>query len=140
MRGGVSFPTSHFSLPTSHFSPLLSFTNGGSQVRLNGSRLGMLGLLLLVAFLVVYPLVMLIIGSLKGGAPWDNATFSLQGYQKAYSDLSTYQILATTIWLGLVRSVLSLALAIFLAWVVTRTDTPFKRFLEVTVWVQFFVP
>ena len=106
----------------------------------SGARIGMLALLLVVGFLVVYPLIMLIFGSLKGGAPWDNAPFSLEGYQKAYTALSTYQILATTIWLALVRAVLSLALAIFLAWVVTRTDTPFKRFLEVTVWVQFFIP
>lgn len=104
------------------------------------SRLGMLGLLLLLGFLVVYPLVMLVVGSLRGGAPWDEAPFSLLGYQKAYGDPSTYHILLTTIWLGLSRAVLSLALAVFLAWVVTRTDTPFKRFLEVTVWVQFFVP
>ncbi|MBI4288443.1 MAG: iron ABC transporter permease [Chloroflexi bacterium] len=106
----------------------------------SGSRLAMIALLLFVAFLVVYPLVMLMFGSLRGGAPWDKLPFSIAGYQKAYSDLGTYEILATTIWLGLARTVLSLALAIFLAWVVTRTDTPLKRFLEVTVWVQFFVP
>ena len=102
--------------------------------------MAMIGLLLFVAFLVVYPLIMLMYGSLKGGAPWDDQPFSITGYEQAYGDLSTYKILATTIWLGVVRSVLSLFLAIFLAWVVTRTDTPLKRFLEVTVWVQFFVP
>ena len=32
------------------------------------------------------------------------------------------------------------ALAIFFAWVVTRTDTPFKGFIEVALWLGFFLP
>ena len=31
-------------------------------------------------------------------------------------------------------------LAIFFAWVVTRTDTPLKAFIEVALWLGFFLP
>ncbi|MDO8635612.1 MAG: iron ABC transporter permease, partial [Dehalococcoidia bacterium] len=40
----------------------------------------------------------------------------------------------------IVRALLAMVIAVFLAWVVTRTDTPLKRVLEVTVWIQFFLP
>jgi iron(III) transport system permease protein len=35
---------------------------------------------------------------------------------------------------------LTSALAIFFAWVVTRTDTPFKGFIELALWLGFFLP
>ncbi len=33
-----------------------------------------------------------------------------------------------------------MAWGIFLAWVVTRTDTPFRRGLEVLIWLKLFLP
>ncbi|MEK7152836.1 MAG: iron ABC transporter permease [Patescibacteria group bacterium] len=97
-------------------------------------------LTIVLAFLVVYPLFMLIFGSFRGGPPYAAQNFTLDGYLDAYSNIETYRALFTTVWLGTIRMVMALSLAIFLAWVVTRTDTPGKRWLEVTVWVQFFLP
>lgn len=98
-------------------------------------------LLLLVGFLVLYPLLMLVYGSFMGGArPGEAGTFSLQGYVEAYGDADTWAVLWTTIWLALVRSFLSVAMGVFLAWVVTRTNTPWRRTFEVLIWLQFFCP
>ena len=110
------------------------------SLRGHGSTISATALTLLLAFLVVYPLFMLFYGSFKGGPPYAAENFTLKGYVDAYSSLETYRTLWTTLWLGALRTVLALALAVFLAWVVTRTDTPGKRWLEVTVWVQFFLP
>ena len=42
--------------------------------------------------------------------------------------------------LSLVKTVLSLALAILLAWIVARTDTPGRGVLEVLITLPFFIP
>ena len=98
-------------------------------------------LLVVVSFFVLYPLFMLAYGSFMGGAaPGVPASFSLQGYKIAYGDWSTWKVLWTTLWLGIARSSLSVAMGVFLAWVVTRTNTPWRRALEVLIWLQFFCP
>ena len=99
-----------------------------------GSLLGIVG------FLVIYPLFMIFFASFKGGPPGEPSPFTLRGYAEAYTSKETYTTLFTTIWLGLVRAVLAVALAILLAWVVTRTDTPWRGGLEVIVWLKFFLP
>lgn len=97
-------------------------------------------LLLVVAFFVIYPIFMLLFGSFKGGPPGTTAEFSIQGYEKAYLSMDTYRVLFTTIWLSAVRALLAISIAIFLAWVVTRTDTPWRKGLEVMIWLKFFLP
>lgn len=97
-------------------------------------------LIALLGLLIIYPLIMVIYGSLKTGGPFIASPFSLQGYINAFSNVVTYRTLWTTIWLALVRAFLCLAVAVGLAWVVTRTDTPWRRFLEVAIWMTFFLP
>lgn len=104
------------------------------------STILMIVLLAVVAFLVIYPLFMIFYGSFKGGPPWAAQEFTFKGYVEAFSSRTTYTTLFTTLWLGIVRAFLAMAVAIFLAWVVTRTDTPLKKVLEVTIWAQFFLP
>ncbi|MBF8264491.1 MAG: Iron ABC transporter permease [Dehalococcoidia bacterium] len=104
------------------------------------SSMIVMGLTLVVAFLVIYPIFMLLFGSFMGGPPGAGAGFSLKGYEKAYFSPETYRILLTTIWLSAVRAVLAMSLAIYLAWVVTRTDTPWRKGLEVLIWLKFFLP
>jgi len=100
----------------------------------------MVALILLLGVLIVYPLVMVIFGSFKAGGPFVDAPFTIQGYQDAFSHPLTGQILWTTLWLGIVRAVLCLVIAIGLAWIVTRTDTPWRQFIETAVWVALFLP
>jgi len=106
------------------------------------SRRGLLmtSLLLIVGFLVVYPLFMLVYGSFRGGGPGTDAPLSLDGYRIAYTNPSTYKVLWTTLWLGVVRTIITMILSVFLAWVVTRTDTPWRGGLEVLVWTVFVLP
>ncbi|MBF8304140.1 MAG: Fe3+ siderophore transporter, inner rane subunit [Dehalococcoidia bacterium] len=100
----------------------------------------MISLLLVVGFLVVYPLFMLVYGSFRGGGPGTEAPLSLDGYRIAYTNPSTYKVLWTTMWLGVVRTIITMILSVFLAWVVTRTDTPWRGGLEVLVWTVFVLP
>lgn len=97
-------------------------------------------LLVVVGFLVIYPLFMLFFGSFKGGPPGTSTPFTIQGYITAYTNPVTFSTLWTTAWLGLIRTVLAASLAIFFAWVITRTDTPWRGLLEVLIWIKFFLP
>ncbi len=98
-------------------------------------------LLALIGFFVLYPIFMVVYGSFMGGAePGEPASFSLRGYKIAYGDWETFRTLWTTIWLGAARALLSVIMGVSLAWVVTRTNTPWLRTIEVLIWLQFFCP
>ena len=93
----------------------------------------------ILAFLSVYPLSMLFYGSLHSTPPGMAGTFNLDGYR----DILTRENLLTllnTVGISLVKTVPSLALAVLLAWILARTDTPCRGALEVLVTLPFFIP
>lgn len=108
---------------------------GGSAARLVGMAL--LGLLL--AFLTLYPLSMLLYGSLHSTPPGMPGAFDLAGY-RAVLDARNLWILVDTVGISLAKTVPSLVLAILFAWIVARTDTPGARVLEVLITLPFFIP
>jgi iron(III) transport system permease protein len=87
---------------------------------------------LVVGFLVLYPLAMLLYGSLWTGRPGAPGVFSLQNYVDAYTDPDTLRLL--------LKTVLATVMALTLAFIVTRTDTPLRGLLEVLIVTPFFVP
>ena len=66
------------------------------RVRLNAGFVAMTLVTLLVAFLVLFPLGMLLYGSFWTARPGFDGAFTLDNYLKAYTSLETYQVLATT--------------------------------------------
>jgi iron(III) transport system permease protein len=46
-------------------------------------------------------------------------------------------VLLNTVALSLVKTALAMALALFLAWIVARTDTPYRDALEVLITLPF---
>lgn len=106
----------------------------------SASRVAGLALLVaILAFLSVYPLSMLLYGSLHSTPPGMAGTFNLDGYR----DILTRENLITllnTVGISLAKTVPSLALAVLLAWILARTDTPCRGALEVLVTLPFFIP
>lgn len=96
--------------------------------------------LLIVGFLTLYPVMMLLFGSVRSAPPGDAGNFTLEAYTEAYSDYSTYTILLNSLVISCVKTILALLLGGFFAWVVTRTDTPYPRLLEVLITLPFFIP
>jgi len=93
-----------------------------------------------VSLLVLYPVVMLLYGSVRSAAPGDAGFFTLQNYLDAYSDRETYKLFFNTFWIVGTQTLLSAIVAIFFAWVVTRTDTPCRGLIMLFMVVPFFVP
>ena len=104
-----------------------------------GRIAGLALLAAILAFLSVYPLSMLLYGSLHSTPPGMAGTFNLDGYR----DILTRENLLTllnTVGISLAKTVPSLALAVLLAWILARTDTPCRGALEVLVTLPFFIP
>jgi iron(III) transport system permease protein len=104
-----------------------------------GRLVGVGLLVLLLAFLSVYPLSMLLYGSLHSTPPGVPGTFTMEGYR----DILTRQnllVLLNTVGIAFAKTVPSICLAVLLAWILARTDTPFRGALEVLVTLPFFIP
>lgn len=100
-------------------------------------------LALLVGFLILvlaYPLVLLFIKSFVASRPGQPTVWAITGWVEAFTDVNLAIAIGNTFYLALVRVIITSALAIFFAWVVTRTDTPLKGFIEVALWLGFFLP
>src|SRR5438067_36186 len=110
------------------------------RVALTPGNAAMGGLTLFVAFLVLYPLGTLLYGSLLTAGPGRTATLTLNNYISAYTDPQTYALFATTAILAGGKTLLATTFAVSLALIVVRTDTPFRRLLELLIALPFFVP
>lgn len=97
-------------------------------------------LVVVVGFFVLYPMLMLVWGSFTISGTSATTSFNLDGYATALADEVARKAMLTTIWLAIVRAVLSVALAVFLAWAIVRTDLPGRNVLHTMMLVNFFVP
>lgn len=94
------------------------------------------GLLALIAVLVVTPLGALLYGSLRTHSPGSRrATWTLDNLQGVYAGLFdggwTQAATLNSMGLALPVMLISCGLGVFLAWAVSRTDVPGKRFFEI---------
>lgn len=96
-------------------------------------------MLALVAF-VIYPIFLLIrdafIITAKDGAE----TIGLTNWIEVWSEPGLVKSIVNTFNRAVVTTLVSLPLAILLAWLVTRTDLPGKRLITICAWVAFFMP
>ena len=102
-----------------------------------------LPLALLVGLLITilaYPLVLLLVKSFVTSRPGQLPVWGLNGWIEAFTDANLAVAIGNTFYLAFVRVAISSAVAIFFAWVVTRTDTPLKGFIEIALWLGFFLP
>ncbi len=94
----------------------------------------------LLALVVAYPIFMVVYGSFKGGPPGTDAPFSLEGYTRAWSDMRTFKALAVTFGLAIPRVFTGVLFAIFMTWIITRTNTPGRAIFERLIWLKLFLP
>lgn len=104
-----------------------------------GRPLGMTALVLVLGFLSLYPMAMLLYGSLHSAPPGVAGEFNLNGYIGLLTTENA-RIFLDTVVLSFVKTILAVALAILLAWIVARTDTPGRGVLEVLITLPFFIP
>ena len=111
-----------------------------STFRPDLSRVPTIALFVVVCALVLFPLGMLVFGSFRTDAPYRASDFTLRGYADIVADPSIVQVLWTSLWLAFVRTAGAVGIAVFLAWVVHRTDTPGREALDALLHFRFFIP
>jgi len=100
-------------------------------------------LLIVVAVLTVTPVVTALVAGFRDAPPGRPGSISWESIRASLSvmaDPDVWRILWTTVWLSTVRAVLALALAVVLAWIIARTDCPFRNRLEFLLILSFFFP
>ncbi len=90
--------------------------------------------------LLAYPLALLLIKSFVVSRPGQANVWAIKGWVEAFTDPNLAVAVGNTFYLAFLRVVVTTVLAIFFAWVVTRTDTPLKGFIEIALWLGFFLP
>jgi iron(III) transport system permease protein len=98
-----------------------------------------LPLIVIVGFLTLCPVVMLFLGSFSEGLT-AFGTFTLGKYVAAYTDPALLDVVLNTIVFVLGSSVLATVLALFLAYLNTRTDIPFKFLFRTISIVPMMIP
>lgn len=94
----------------------------------------------MVLLVTAYPVALIFLKSFALSRPGQPTVWGLQGWISAFGDRALLPVLANTFSLATVRIAITTVLALFFAWVVARTDTPFKGAIEFALWLGFFLP
>jgi iron(III) transport system permease protein len=96
-------------------------------------------LIAIVGFLTVSPVVMLLLGSFSEGLG-AFGSFTLEKYVKSYTDPALLEIIVNTIVFIIGSALVATALALFMAYLNTRTNIPFKVLFQMISIVPMMVP
>jgi len=97
-------------------------------------------LLGVLAFLVLYPLFLLLLNSFETARPGESSTLGFEAWRLALGEPGMRDAIFNTITLTLAGQLVTFPLAVFLAWLLARTDIPVRDSLEFLFWVGFFLP
>ncbi|MCA1647295.1 MAG: iron ABC transporter permease [Chloroflexi bacterium] len=98
------------------------------------------GLPLLVGIILVLPLGMLLFNSLNVAPAGQAFRYGLGNWQAALADATALGALWNSFALAIVRTAISVPLAVLLTWLVARTNMPGRGTIEVLAWLSIFVP
>lgn len=96
--------------------------------------------LLVTGFFVLYPLALLVNGSFIVTGAGGRTGFGFAAWLSAWNQAGMLQSVVNTATRTIATEIISLPLAIVVAWLVARTDLPGKRWIDNFMWVAFFLP
>ena len=111
---------------------------------LDGGKIALVLLVLILCYQVVIPLLMIIWTSFKVARPGEpgflDFGFSLANYTRAFGAGDFWTATWNTLRFALASTLISFALGTFLAWVVHRTDTPLAKFVNILTLGRIIIP
>src|SRR5262249_20710419 len=96
--------------------------------------------LAIVAFAVVFPVVLVVVQSFEVAPPGQPAQYGLDGWRAALGEPGLRSALANTLTVTFARQLITLPAAVLIAWLLARTNIPGARWLEFAFWAAFFLP
>lgn len=111
------------------------------RLRLLSPAALLLGLVvLLTAFISLYPVGTLLRGTLSTGRLANPGPLTLQNYATVYGSIETYQLLGNTLLYSVGVAVVSVTMGLIVAWLAVRTNTPLARHMTWLVFLPYAVP
>ncbi len=97
---------------------------------------------LTVVVLVLFglPIVMLLAGAFRSAPPGSAGQWTFSAVAAVYSDADTYRTLGNSVVLSASQHLVGIALGVFFAWIVARTNTPLRRLITPMMVVVFAIP
>ncbi|MDP1587043.1 MAG: ABC transporter permease subunit, partial [Prosthecobacter sp.] len=96
--------------------------------------------LLLMGLVVLYPILLLVHASLLVPAADGSTSLGLDLWLTAWGQAGITQSLVNTFWRVIVVEIIAFPAAVVIAWLVTRTDMPGKKLIDIFCWIAFFLP
>lgn len=93
----------------------------------------------MIGVTVIYPLSIMVYGTFKTTPPGESSPLTLINYETMFSSDWFWEALGHTIWISVGGTILGVFLGVSMAWIVTRTDTPWVGKLEIPLIVPFFL-
>jgi iron(III) transport system permease protein len=101
------------------------------------------GTFVLLAIIALVPLITLLYASVTAGEnvlPFEAHGVTLANYVRAFGDPSLYKILGLTAVFATGSTALGIAIAVFFAWMIERTDVPCRMFFFVAIIAPMAIP
>jgi iron(III) transport system permease protein len=97
-------------------------------------------LLVTLLVLILLPVVLLIFYSFSAAAPGETFRLGLDAWEHALENPTIVQSIINTVKLLIAIHGTSLPIAVIVAWILARTDLPWRRGFEFMFWISFFLP
>ena len=111
---------------------------------LDGGKLALVLLVVILCYQVVVPLLMIVWTSFKVARPGEpgflDLSLSLANYGQAFGTRDFWSATWNTLRFALASTLSSFTLGTFLAWVVHRTDTPLAKFVNILTLGRIIIP
>lgn len=96
--------------------------------------------LLVMIALIVYPMALLVYSSFLVPAPGGTTRLGYDLWLAAWGQSGMVEAVTNTLKRVAVTELIAMPVALVIAWLVTRTDLPWKGFIDLFCWVAFFLP
>ncbi len=102
--------------------------------------LGASVLLLVIALTVLAPIFYLFVNSFDTSKLGQQSIFGYSNWLRIFSFEKFNEALFNTITLSITRQTIGMSIGVIIAWLIARTNLPYKNILEVGFWVALFMP
>src|SRR3972149_4721941 len=111
-----------------------------AAIRIEGQAVLFAIVLAAVAFLVGYPILLIVLNSFQVSLPGEEIALGLGNWRLALSEPGIRASIYTTFTTLGAPPLISFPIPILIAWLIARTDIPGRTWLESTFWSFFFLP
>ena len=99
------------------------------------ARLVLILSILILVIIVAVPVLLILFTAF-----FENGKLNVAGVVKVLSDKDTYSALLNSLIIAIGTTFISTLFGVFFAWLVARTDLPFKKFMKIMFLVPFMLP